>query len=86
MASQGMINILSELLKDRKNKFLFVGEGNFTFTVAFNAYRQSLRNDYSLIGTFEEQCSLQDHNKGKKYTPHLIVLKLIRLHEFSITR
>ncbi len=36
------INVLSGLLKDRKNKFLFVGEGNFSFTVAFNAYRQSL--------------------------------------------
>ena len=36
------INILSGLLVDRKNKFLFVGEGNFSFTVAFNAYRQFL--------------------------------------------
>ncbi len=36
------INVLSGLLRDRKNKFLFVGEGNFSFTVAFNAYRQSL--------------------------------------------
>ncbi len=36
------INVLSGLVRDRKNKFLFVGEGNFSFTVAFNAYRQSL--------------------------------------------
>ena len=40
------IDILSGLLIDRKNKFLFVGEGDFSFTVAFNAYRQYLLSNY----------------------------------------
>ena len=41
---------LSELVRDRNNKFLFVGEGNFSFTVAFNAYRRSLLSmDCSLL-------------------------------------
>ncbi len=42
-----------------------------------------MERDGSLIDEFKRQCSVQDH---EKYTPYQIVVKLIRLHEFSITR
>ena len=75
------VNILSGLVRDRKNKFLFVGEGNFSFTVAFNAYRQNLWYDEEIIRTrFEEQCFW-----CYKYSPCLIVKILIILHQSSIT-
>ncbi len=75
------INILSGLARDRKNKFLFVGEGNFSFTVAFNAYHQNLWYDEEIIRTrFEEQCFW-----CYKYSPCLIVKILIILHQSSIT-
>ncbi len=76
------INVLSGLLIDRKNKFLFVGEGNFSFTVAFNAYRQFLWDKYdnSLLGVFNQQ-----HVRNYAYSPCLMIRKLIVLHESSIT-
>ncbi len=77
------INILSELLVDRKNKFLFVGDGNFSFTVAFNAYRQFLsRGKYNdpLLGAVNQQ-----HFRNYAYAPWLMVVMLIHLHRLSIT-
>ncbi len=77
------INILSGLLVDRKNKFLFVGEGNFSFTVAFNAYRQFLWDKYDdslLIGVFNQQ-----HFRNYAYPPGLMIAMLIQLHKYSIT-
>ena len=68
------INVLSELLKDRKNKFLFVGEGNFSFTVAFNAYRQYLLPEVAAL------------ERPKKYCWYSIVMILIFLLQCSITK
>ncbi len=68
------INVLSGLLKDRKNKFLFVGEGNFSFTVAFNAYRQYLLSEVPAIEL-----------SGNNYCWCSITLILIDLLKFSIT-
>ncbi len=77
------INILSGLLVNRKNNFLFVGEGNFSFTVAFNAYRQILWDKYDdslLIGVFNQQ-----HFRIHAYPPGYMVAMLIHLHECTIT-
>ncbi len=77
------INVLSGLLVDRKNKFLFVGEGNFSFTVAFNAYRQFLWDkcdDSILIGVFNQQ-----HFRNYAYSPRSMILMLIHLHKHSVT-
>ncbi len=69
------INILSGLLRDRKNKFLFVGEGNFSFTVAFNAYRQSL---------FSMDCSLLSLKNCPRSEIMCILLSVFQI-TYSIT-
>ncbi len=77
------INILSGLLVDRKNKFILVGDGKCSFTVAFNAYRQFLWDKYDdslLTGVFNQQ-----HFRNYAYSPRLIIAMLIQLHEYRIT-
>ncbi len=59
------------------SKFLFVGEGDFSFTVAFSAYRQSLLSKGSAL---DMQCSLLN----KDYPCSMIAI-LIVLLQSSIT-
>ncbi len=75
--------ILSGLLVDRKNKFILVGDGKCSFTVAFNAYRQFLWNKYDdsiLIDVFNQQ-----HFRNYAYSRRLMIAMLIQLHKDSIT-
>lgn len=66
--------LLTELLIDERRNVLFVGEGDFSFTVAFAALRESKRSTASVhsnIGTWDGIIATRYEPAGGKPAPVL---------------
>lgn len=70
--------LLTELLIDERRNVLFVGEGDFSFTVAFAALRKSKRSTASVhsnIGTWDGIIATRYEPAGGKPAPVLSKVK-----------